>query len=165
MSRVTRRFEQRLGALSYFHGLRHRELATVARLVDPIEVRPGQRFGDYPCHEVTIVESGAAVEGGGPTLLGPGAVVGPTGATALDRVRLLVIGRGALPALLDLAPSLRMALSGNRGGSRWRLESHPIREWTARTARSDDSAAIVHRGVATTRGPLARTIPNRGVPT
>lgn len=113
MTRAGSRFEQRLGALACFAGLDRRELVVVAGLVDEIEVPPGRPFGGHPSREVLIVEHGAAIEDGvAAGLLGPSAVVGPNGATALNRVRLLVIGRRAVPALLDLAPRLAQALRG-----------------------------------------------------
>lgn len=111
MTAAASRFERRLGALPCFAGLRHRDLAVVAGLVDEIDVAAGRRFGGRPGQEVMIIKEGAAIEVGAvPVLLGPGAVVGPNGAGALTGVRLLVIGRRALPTLLERAPRLAQAL-------------------------------------------------------
>jgi hypothetical protein len=157
MNRRTSRTEKRLGALTWFDGLKHLELARVASLVDEVAVPPGRSFGGYHGREVVIVELGTAVErGAASALLGPGAVVGPTGAIALSEVRLLVVSRRALPALLDLAPSLRDALSYDRA-RRSEIAKGKMRVRVAPRARQ--------QGVATTRRPPARTIPNRGLPT
>lgn len=111
MTRAANGFLRRLGTNACFAGLTRRDLAIVAGLVDPIEVPSGGRFGGQPGREVMIIEAGTAVEGDyASALLGPNALVGPSGATALTRVRLLVIDRRALAALLDVVPLLAEGL-------------------------------------------------------
>jgi hypothetical protein len=125
MTRSASRFARRLGTLDCFGELKRHELAAIASLVDVIEMAPAHAFGGLPRREIMIIEGGVAVETGSTSaILRRGAVVGPNGATALDRVRLIVIDRRALPALLDLAPHLSRLLHDVQAPVRPRRAPH-----------------------------------------